>query len=72
MNKKAQIDFDIPELIGLIVFGFFLLLIIPLVTLAINSAVSGNLDTSINAIVGVFIPLFIIAIIFEFIRRFFQ
>jgi len=72
MNKKGQLDLDFSEIIGLIVLGIFLLFAIPLVTIVINAATSGNIENSINAIVTIFIPLFIFAIILEFIRRFFQ
>lgn len=65
-------EFDFSEIIGLIVLGIFLLIAIPFVTLILNAATSGDIETSINAIVAIFIPLFIFSIIFEFIRRILQ
>lgn len=72
MNKKGQFDLDFSEIIGLIVLGVFLLITIPIITVILNAAVSGDIENSLSAIIGVFIPLFIFAIFFEFIRRFFQ
>jgi polyferredoxin len=67
-NRKAQVNPR--DLIALIALIIFLPLAIFLVTLVINAISSGNLENSINAVIGVFIPLFIFAIFFDLIKRF--
>lgn len=68
MNKKAQIGGR--ELIGLLVIGVILIVVLPILTAFLNSVSSGNIESSFDAIVNAFIPLMIIAVFFEFIRRF--
>ncbi len=70
MNKKGQFDLDFSEIIGLIVLGVFLLITIPIITVILNAAVSGDIENSLSAIIGVFIPLFIFAIFFEQRKKF--
>ncbi len=67
MNKKAQIDSEeILKLIGAIIVLVFL---IPIVGLFFDPSIFTSPDKFINNFVTFFIPLFILAIIIEFIRR---
>ena len=70
-NKKGQIG---PRgFISILVLAAILLFfIIPLFNLIINSISGANLDSSLSAIVDALVPLLIIIMIFEFIRRFFR
>lgn len=68
MDKKGQLAFR--EITGLIILGFILITTIPLLTGILNSLSGANLENSLDSIVNAFIPLFIFAIIIEFIRRF--
>ncbi len=68
MDKKGQLNFR--EVISLAFMGLFLIIIIPIITSILNSF-SGE-SINIDSIVSAFIPLFIFAVIFELIRRFFR
>ncbi len=64
MNKRGQIREGLSILVILVAIGLFLKFIMP----AINAASTGNFDSLADAL----IPLFVFAIFFEFIRRFFR
>jgi len=64
-NKKGQIGpREIMLLLGVL---FLLTIVLPILTTFINSLATGNIDALVEALV----PLFIFAMIFNFIRRFF-
>ena len=63
MNKRGQVKEGLSIFVILVAVGLFLKFILP----AINAASTGNIDVLVDAL----IPLFIFAIFFEFIRRFF-
>ncbi len=69
-NKKGQIG---PREIGSIVVVIIIItVILPILTSFLNALTSGDIATSTEALVNAMIPLFIIAIFFEFLRRFFR
>ena len=69
MNKKGQsIDFEgLIKLGGVIIVGFFLFTILSAIANSIQ-----DIQTSIETIVATFIPLIILAVLFELARRIFK
>jgi len=63
--KKGQIGPR--EIIILLGVLFLLIVVLPAFTTFVNSLATGNIDALVNAL----IPLFIFAMFFAFIRRFF-
>jgi len=66
-KKKGQIDLQ--QAFVAIVMIIFLFIALSVVTLVLNSISLGNIESSFDSLINAFIPLFILAIIFEIIRR---
>jgi len=72
MNKKAQLGLNSQGVLSLIIIGILLIIILPLITTFFNSISGGSIQNSLDSLINAFIPLFFLAVIFEFIRRFFR
>jgi len=66
LNKSGQIGIEEVGLIGAVII--FLVVILPLFVSLINSVSTGNID----GVVNLFIPLIILALFVELMRRIFS